>query len=236
MIKSTTQLASFVKELSDLAVSSGRAFNIALSGGSALSLLSQRLGESLKLSEASTDAKINALNWNLFFADERMVALDHVDSNYYQAKRELLPLLDFHEDQVFCPNTNLVCYQAADDYEITLSSVVPLNENGVPVFDLIILGIGPDGHTASLFPGHDQNLFSERFVVAETFSPKPPSDRISLSLQTINAARNVAFILGSNKQSILDQVIAEYQNDNPELPATRVKPDPGHLNIFMELN
>jgi len=102
-----------------------------------------------------------------------------------------------------------------------------------PVFDLILLGMGPDGHTASLFPEHELINEEDRWVAYIEDSPKPPSKRITFTFPVINHAARVAFVAaGADKAPMLKTVL-----DEPEkgLPASRVKPaHPGHLFWFVD--
>ena len=102
-----------------------------------------------------------------------------------------------------------------------------------PVFDLILLGVGPDGHTVSLFPGHELLSEEDRWVAEIVDSPKPPAQRITLTYPVINHAARVAFVLsGENKADTLKEVL-----DNPELglPASRVRPmSPGQVWWFVD--
>jgi 6-phosphogluconolactonase len=102
-----------------------------------------------------------------------------------------------------------------------------------PVFDLILLGMGPDGHTASLFPGHELLKEEDRWVAPIEDSPKPPPKRITLTYPVINHAARIAFVAaGKEKQDVLKQVL-----DQPELglPAAMVRPHyPGQLYWFVD--
>lgn len=108
-----------------------------------------------------------------------------------------------------------------------------LGKSRWPVFDLILLGMGPDGHTASLFPGYPwQPEDAEAWVRPVENSPKPPPKRITLTLGAINHARKVAFVAtGAGKQDMLRRIL---DNKDEELPSATVKPDPGALYWFVD--
>ena len=123
--------------------------------------------------------------------------------------------------------------ELADAYEKELIREFAQKDSArFPVFDLILLGVGPDGHTASLFPNHELLSESDRWVAYIEDSPKPPARRITLTFPVINHASRVAFVAtGAGKVHILRDIL-----DSPEngLPAARVRPAQGQLVWFVD--
>lgn len=164
---------------------------LAVSGGSIPPLLS----DLVDLTHTNTD--INIQKWKFLFADERCVPLDHADSNFKLWKETVfdrIPEIDIANSVLFIahPDDPAVC---ASDYFSRLSSFLSIDHeismyDGI--IDLCLLGMGPDGHTASLFPGHPLVTAHDQSVVCYlTDSPKPPPNRITFSLAAINNAREV---------------------------------------------
>ncbi|MCL4295648.1 MAG: 6-phosphogluconolactonase [Anaerolineae bacterium] len=228
--------AAHVAQLSAEAIAVRGRFTLALSGGS----LPQLLGPALVKQATDWSA------WHVFWADERCVPLTQPDSNYFLAQQYLFDHVPIPPEQIHAPNTSLDPAQMAAAYQTVLAQVfsvqppIPQPHDPVdqttklpafPQFDLILLGMGEDGHTASLFPGHPLLQETERWVVPIFDSPKPPPQRITLTLPLLNNARQVAFIAaGAGKAAILPQVFAA----GSPLPAHRVQPTSGHLHWFVD--
>ncbi|XP_061212528.1 6-phosphogluconolactonase [Neopsephotus bourkii] len=215
-------LARFVAERAAAAAAGGGCFTLGLSGGSLVELLSLHLPPALE-SCPSAPAR-----WLLAFCDERLVPPEHPDSTAGAYQARLLPRLPGPGPgpQVLAPSPGLAPAAAAADYAAKLRQAFP--GEAVPVFDLLLLGIGPDGHTCSLFPDHPLLQEQEAVVAAITDSPKPPPERITFTLPVLNAAKAVVFVAtGEGKAAVVKRIL-EGDEENP-LPAARVRPHSGQL-------
>ena len=200
-------------------------FMIALSGGST----PEAAYEIIHRTFASQG---NWAKWFIFLGDERAVPTDDPRSNLAMAMRTMLHGLPIPLEQIFAVRTQLSPADAAADYEKRIKDFFGYAE---PRFDLILLGLGDDGHTASLFPGLSARHEQSKLV---TFSPPgtlpPPVDRITFTFPLINLARKVVFLMaGAKKKSVVRQLLAA--DVNPELiPAANVHPVDGELIYMMD--
>ena len=117
----------------------------------------------------------------------------------------------------------------AEDYETKLQCLP--KKDGYPVFDIIILGMGPDGHTCSLFPGFPEIYITSSSVASIIDSPKPPLERITLTLPVLNHAKHVFFLVTGKDKSPVVNAIKEGKS---QLPAAKVKPIDGELIWFVD--
>lgn len=204
--------------LAQQTVASGRDFYIALTGGNT----SRRLYQFL--ARAPLAQLMPWQHTHIFFGDERTVSADHADSNYRMAKEALLahvPLPKAHIHRIV--GEHPVPKIAAAEYDQTVSRFVPHDANGQTQFDLILLGLGPDGHIASLFPGTDALQVIDKQVTA-VWVEKLDSWRISFTLPVINNARQVwMFVAGDSKADIIANVLNNPSNA-PRFPVEMVKP------------
>ena len=163
---------------------------------------------------------------HIFFGDERCVPPDDERSNYRMAREALLDRVPVPAPQVHRIPGERAPQSAAADYEQELRRCFPAAP--LPAFDLICLGLGDDGHTASLFPGTGALHEQERWVVAQPVAP-PGVSRVTLTPPAINAARDVVFLVeGAGKARMLERVLAgPYEPD--VLPAQIVRPIGGRL-------
>ena len=205
-----THLRTYVLNCQKAAFSRHDKFKLAVSGGSLPATLSKAL---LAPDDGTQDDKVQFSKWEIFFADERAVPLDHEDSNYALLKKDLLDNIPpssgtptVHPvDVKHLDNTQ----ELADQYQETLmSSFASKDSVKLPTFDLILLGCGPDGHTCSLFPGHALLRENEAWVAAIEDSPKPPPRRITLTLPVVTHGIKIAFVAtGGGKKDILKKIL-----------------------------
>ncbi|HVG37927.1 MAG TPA: 6-phosphogluconolactonase [Pyrinomonadaceae bacterium] len=198
-------------------------FTVALSGGSTPRALYQLL---------ATPEWRDRTPWpatHLFWGDERHVAPDHADSNYRMAREALidhvaLPPANIHRMKGEMADASL----AATEYEEELRRVFQLSDGEPPRFDLILLGLGNDGHTASLFPGTEA-LAETKLLVAAQWVEKLATTRLTLTYPVINAAGVVMFLVsGAEKAETLREIL---EGDAPvtQYPAKGVQPAAGEL-------
>lgn len=169
------------------------------------------------------------LEWDrvdLFWGDERAVPPSHTESNYWLAETLLLPRLSI--------DRSLVHRMPADVTDLDLAArayegeiVRTLGER--PHFDIVLLGVGPDGHVCSLFPGHQALDITSRLVVAVTDSPKPPPARLTLTLPALTGADIVVAAFGASKAAVVREALTQPQSQLPVARAARA----GRTAIFL---
>ena len=221
-------LADVLLETAAEAIAQRGRFVVALSGGSVL----QMLGGGLSRRDL---CGVKTGLWRVSFADERLVAADDERRNDRQAREEVFSLLPVHEQQLVSPRTEGSASRSAKNYEQSLRELFgsQLDTNGLPRFDLIFLGMGEDGHTASLFPGHRLLEMTGDWALGLEDAPKPPPARVSLSLPVINAARKVVFgVAGSQKAPMVAKALSK--ESTPACPASLVCPCPGDLEWLLD--
>ena len=208
--------AEFIS-LASTAIRDHEKFSVALSGGSTPKSLYSVLARS-------------ALPWDkifFFWSDERHVPPDHPDSNYRMAKEALLSKVPVPPENIFRvraeeKDANVV----AKDYEEALKLFFRLKPGEFPRFDLILLGLGPDGHTASLFPNTAALNETKRLVVAN-WVEKFKTNRITFTYPVLNYAACVIFLVsGGDKSEIVREVL---ENPGADLPSQKVHPANGRL-------
>jgi 6-phosphogluconolactonase len=169
--------------------------------------------------------------WNrvfIFFGDERHVPPDHPDSNYRMVNESLLSKISIPAENVFRVHAeNPDASAAASDYENQIRRFFALKPGEFPRFDLILLGMGPDGHTASLFPGSSALDEQKRIVVAN-WVEKFKTHRITFTFPVLNRAAEIMFLAsGADKAEMLHEVLEA--EGTATLPSQRVQPSDGKL-------
>jgi 6-phosphogluconolactonase len=164
-----------------------------------------------------------------FWGDERCVSPDSVDSNYRMA-RPYLEKLHIPEDHIFRIHGEDEPTKEAQRYSKLLAETIPLKD-GLPRFNLILLGLGEDGHTASIFPGNTR-LFKSQHICEAVKHPKTGQQRITLTGTVINNAIDVAFIIkGAGKAKIVSKVMNQ---DISDYPASLICPVHGRLTWLLD--
>jgi len=207
----------FVKHANEAIAARGR-FDVALAGGS-----TPKAAYAL-LASAEYRERVDWTHVRFYFSDERCVPPDDAESNYRMAREAMLAPLEIPDDRVSRMHGEDAPERAAANYAAILREL----GGEVPVLDLVMLGMGPDGHTASLFPGTKALEEKERWVVAN-WVEKFNSARITFTFPVINAASNVLFLIaGPDKADMLHEVLVSHRKEQ-SYPVQRVKPENGDL-------
>jgi len=164
----------------------------------------------------------------VFWGDERTVPPDHQESNYRMAEEALLSHVPVPSRQVFRMEGELPAGEAAARYEAVLREQFKLSPGEVPRFDLIILGMGPDGHTASLFPGTSA-LAELHKLVAASWVEKFHTYRVTLTPPVLNAAKHVVFLVSGQDKAMALQGVLEGPSEPSRYPAQIINPTAGEL-------
>jgi len=196
-------------------------FRIALSGG--------RTPAPIYRQWAATAGDLPWDRVQITFGDERCVPPDDEQSNYRMARESLLDFAPIPPGNIFRIQGEIPPEEAAADYEARLAQLASRFDEPRYRHDLLLLGMGPDGHTASLFPGTTALAEQTRNVV-HNFVPKFDTYRITYAYPLINASRHVCFLLqGADKKPIVEQILAGHS----DFPAARVSPADGRLTWLL---
>ncbi|HEX5939159.1 MAG TPA: 6-phosphogluconolactonase [Dehalococcoidia bacterium] len=201
-----------LREIQD---SSARPFFLALAGGSTPAAAYRELAE----------LPVDWSSVQLFLSDERYVPVDDPNSNFGVVRESLLDGIDVTEEQVHAYQTDRQADEAALSYEREIRKLIA--GDAVPAFDLLLLGIGANGHTASLFPGEPEADENKRLVMATknklATPPRPPLRRLTFTFPLINAAKVVAVIAsGEEKAEAVGGAMRQERPD--EITASRISP------------
>ncbi len=195
------------------AISARSLFRLALAGGN-----TPRIVHAALAAAAGPEFPWNHVQ--ITFGDERCVPPDDADSNFRMAKESLFDSVPIPAGNIFRIRGEIDPDEAATEYEAKLAAVAARFGEPRYVHDLIILGMGPDGHTASLFPGQPSLDEAVRNVIPAR-GPKPPPQRITMTFPLINAARNVCFwVNDATKLPLVEQIAT----GDLTYPAARVRP------------
>lgn len=219
---------SFALYFCDLArtyKSQDKNMHVALSGGSTPKIWFKLLVQKFKTS----------IPWDIihfYWGDERMVPAEHAESNYGEAKRLLFDHINIPEQNIHPVEGSNSIDDEINRYNNIISSNIACQKN-FPEFDLIILGMGDDGHTASIFP-HQMDLLNSKAMCAKAIHPQSGQIRLSLTGSLINCAHNIAFLItGANKAEKLEHIM-EQDARSKEYPATYINPKSGNLLFYLD--
>ena len=220
------EAAQYIIRIAQESISTHGNFMIALSGGSTPKKLYSLLGDEPYRSQ---------MNWSLvdiFWSDERSVPADNEESNYHMAQQVLLSKIPVTAEQIHRMPADQADGDAAS-LVYTLDMQRAFATDGIPNFDLIQLGMGPEGHTASLFP-HQSALHEQQRLVMPVTVPKPPPARLTFTPRILNAARHVLFLVtGTEKAEALQAVLeGSYQPD--EYPAQLLQSARGEVTWMLD--
>ena len=203
-------LRTYILQCQQAGLARHDAFKIAVSGSSLPNTLAKAL---LAPSNGTSEDRPQYTKWEVFFADERAVPLDHEDSNYRLVKEEWIDKIPAEMGK---PTVHPIDVRYLDDpqeladqyQEELMKSFAARDSVKLPIFDLLLLGCGPDGHTCSLFPGHELLRENDAWVAQISDSPKPPTKRITLTLPVVTHGLKIAFVAtGEGKQEILGKIL-----------------------------
>ncbi|KAL6656369.1 hypothetical protein ACP70R_007195 [Stipagrostis hirtigluma subsp. patula] len=227
-------LAKYTAELSAKFAAERGAFTAVLSGGSLIKALR-------KLTEPPYLESVDWSKWHVFWVDERVVPKDHEDSNYKLALDGFLSKVPVPTGQVYAINDALSAEGAAEDYETCLKQLVKngviamSSATGFPRFDLMLLGMGPDGHIASLFPGHPLVNENQKWVTFIKDSPKPPPERITFTFPVINSSAYIAMVVtGTGKAGAVQKALSDNQTSSDLLPVEMAVLQDGEFTWFTD--
>jgi 6-phosphogluconolactonase len=212
--------------LAQAAIADHGAFHVALAGGNTPRNFYSKLALKPDIDQQCWE------NTHIYFGDERCVPQQDEQSNFRMAREALFsvaPLLPQHIHAMF--SADIPLQENVAKYAALLQDVMPQNASGFPIFDLVLLGMGDDGHTASLFPDTDI-LHETKQSVAAQFVPKLDAWRMSLTFPTINSARHVAILVaGEGKAKILAEIASS--RSGKQYPIQQVDPA-GQLDWYLD--
>jgi len=219
--------AQFICDKAPSSPTPASSFSIALSGGSTPRGLFRLLAAEPYRSRCYWPA------FKVFWGDERCVPPDHPDSNYLMAQKTLLDHVSIPPQQIFRMEGECKPEEAALNYEHVIQEQVSRGNQEFPRLNLVLLGMGQDGHTASLFPGTTALQETQRIVVAN-WVEKLHSFRITLTPPVLNAAQEVLFLISGKDKAPAVQAVLEGPKQPQVYPSQLVSPSWGHVTWIMD--
>ncbi len=202
-----------------------RPFTVALSGGSTPKVLYSMLASAPYREDIAWKDTV------IFFGDERLVARDSGESNYRMVSENLLMNIDIPAENIHAIEEELPPKESAELYEKKIKGVFKSLGDESPVLDLVLLGLGTDGHTLSIFPGSPALHERDKLVVGVDDGPKDTNKRVSMTLPLINNAKNIVVLVsGESKAEALRDVL---KGRDERLPASLIEPK-GHLIYLID--
>ncbi|SER11844.1 6-phosphogluconolactonase [Neolewinella agarilytica] len=199
----------------------------ALSGGSTPKLLFKLLVEEYK-------DKIDWQRIHFFWGDERCVPHDDPESNYGEVQKLLFDHVPVVPSQVHAVNTELSPEDAAIAYGELMIKLLPANSDGLPILDLNMLGMGGDGHTASIFPANMKELLTDDRICAVATHPESGQKRVTMTGPVLNASDEIAFLVtGSGKTQRVAQILNK-EHGAEVYPVAHIQPTSGKLHWFLD--
>ena len=184
-------------------------FKLVLAGGSTPEKVYRLLAQ----------ANADWAHWHIYYGDERCLPADHADRNSVMATQVFLETVAIPESQIFTIPAELGPVQAAKKYQQIVASALP--------FDMVVLGMGEDGHTASLFPGHQHQ--ADELAHAVYNSPKPPPERVSISAKALSNTQQLIFLItGTNKK----EAVKNWRSGQ-DLPIATIVPE-NPIDIYID--
>ena len=216
--------AELLLRIAKNSVHANNRFAVAISGGSTPRGMNRLLGQE------PYHSQVPWFKTHLFWVDERLLPYDHPDSNYGAARDDFLSRVSIPDDHVNPMPVDLPPEQGAEAYGKRLANF--FDHPAVPVFDLILLGLGPDGHTASLFPGSTPDPAGEEPWVLAVSGGNPNVGRLTLTYHVLNSARHVAMLVsGGGKAEMVKRIVT---GEPPLLPGHYIQPTSGSMTWLLD--
>lgn len=212
--------------LAQQAIANSGRFTVALSGGSTPKTLYSLLAS------PEYRGRVDWLRVHLFWGDERCVPPDHPESNYRMVREALLGKIEIPPKNIHRMKGEISPEEAAASYEVELAQFFHLDPGALPRFDLVLLGLGEDGHTASLFPGSAALQETTRLVTT-AYVERLHAHRLTLTLPVLNAAAQVSFLISGASKTTKVQEILGAGAAQVDYPAARIAPADGRLTWFI---